>query len=91
MWSNRKARFTIAVAIALGENLALWLSHRVLGYTMKDHSAIFGLVFLTDFLIFFGFAFQGVLASWLLAFRPEVYMRTIERSIANRNTKSNSN
>jgi hypothetical protein len=91
MWSDRKARFTIIMVILVGGNLALWLSHQVLGYTMKDHPAIFLWVFLADFFIFLGFAFLGVLASWLLAFRPETYLRTIERSIAKRNAKPNSN
>jgi hypothetical protein len=91
MWANRKARFTIIMVILLGGNLALWLSHQVLGYTMKDNPKIFLWVILADFFAFVGFAFLGVLTAWLLAFRPEAYLRTIERSIAKKNAKRISN
>jgi len=85
MWSNRKARFTIIWAIILGANLALWLAHQGLGYTMKDHPNLFSWIILFDLVVLLALACLGLLASWLLAFRPELYMRTIERSIARRN------
>jgi hypothetical protein len=84
MWSNRKARFTILWAVILGANLTLWLAHRVFGYTMKDHPNLFSWIILFDCFVLLGLACLGLLASWLLAFRPEAYMRTIERSILKR-------
>ncbi len=88
MWSNRKVRFTVFVLVLAGANLALWLSNRAFGYTSKDHPAVFTLVFLADFFVFLGFAFLGFLTAWLLAFRPETFKRSIERSIVKRNAKA---
>ncbi len=85
MWSNRKARFVILWAIILGANLALWFAHQGLGYKMMNHPNLFSWIFLSDLFVLVGLACLGLLASWLLAFRPEAYMRTIERSIARRN------
>ena len=87
MWSNRKARFTIIWAIILGANVALWLTHQGMGYTVKDHPNLFGSIILFDLVVLLALACLGLLASWLLAFRPEAYVRTIERSIARRNAR----
>jgi len=86
MWSNRKVRFTIVILALVGANLALWLSHRLFGYTSKDHGAVFALIIVLDFFVFLGFALLGLLTAWLLAFRPEPFKRAIERSIAKRNS-----
>jgi hypothetical protein len=42
---------------------------------------------LFDILLFLGFTFLGLLTAWLLAFRPEAFKQSIERSIAKRNSK----
>jgi hypothetical protein len=77
--------------LILGVNLALWLSHAAFGYAMKDVPGLFTFVLALDVVLFIVFAILGVLASWLLAFRPEAYLRTIERSIAKRNARQISN
>ena len=82
---NRKLRFTVVMLVLIGANLALWLSNRMFGYTAEHHGAVFGLVYLTDIFAFIGFALLGLLTAWLLAFRPETFVRAIERSIARRN------
>lgn len=87
MWSNRKARFNIIILLLVAANLALWLSHRAIGYTAKEHPGLFTFVFLLDVVVFVGFAFLGLLTAWLLAFRPEAFKRSIERSIAKRNLR----
>lgn len=87
MWSNRKARFTVLWIVILGVNLALWFAHREFGYAMKVHPAVFTAVFVLDVALFFGLACIGLISSWALAFRPEMYVRVIERSIARRNAR----
>jgi len=86
MWSNRKVRFTVVMLVLVGTNLGLWLSNRIGGYTVKDHGAVFGLIYGIDFVAFLAFALLGLLTAWLLAFRPEIFKRGIERSIAKRNS-----
>jgi hypothetical protein len=70
----------------VGANLGLWLANRIFGYTAKDHGAVFAFILIVDFLFFLGLALLGLLTAWLLAFRPEVFKRAIERSIAKRNS-----
>jgi len=86
MWSNRKVRFTVVMLVLVGANLGLWLSSRIFGYTIKDHGAVFALIYAIDFFAFLGFALLGLLTAWLLAFRPETFKRAIERSIAIRSS-----
>ena len=86
MWSNRKVRFTVVMLVLVGANLGLWLSNRIVGYTVKDHGAVFALIYGIDFFAFVAFALLGLLTGWLLAFRPEIFKRVIERSIAKRNS-----
>jgi len=85
MWPDRKARFVVLWSVIFGANLALWFAHREFGYGMKDHPAVYTAVFLFDGAVFLGLACLGLLASWLLAFRPRAYMRAIDRSITKRN------
>lgn len=87
MWSNRKTRFTVIMSFMIGINLVLLVAHQTFDYTFKDHPNIFFFVFFFDVSAAFWFAVLGVLSSWLLAFRPESYLQTIEESIAKRNTK----
>jgi hypothetical protein len=86
MWRNRKARFTFVMMFLIGANLVLWFYHQVLGYTVKDNPGLLTFVFIVDLIAFIGFAFMGLLTGWLLAFRPEVFIRSIERSMAKRNS-----
>ena len=86
MWSNRKARFTIIMAVLLAANLALWLCNSLFGLTLKDNAGLFLFIYMIDFLIFLGFAFLGFLTAWLSAFRPETLIHSLERSIAKRNS-----
>jgi hypothetical protein len=91
MWSNRKARFTIVMALLIAMNVVLWLLHRGFGYTIEDHPNYFLLVFLVDLVVVLGFAFIGLITACALAFRPEAYLRAIERSIAKRKADPISN
>ena len=75
------------MALVVGVNVALWLANRMFGYMAKDHGQVFGAILLFDILLFLGFTFLGLLTAWLLAFRPEAFKRSIERSIAKRNSK----
>ena len=86
MWSNRKARFTIILAILVAANVALWLCSSLFGLTLKGNGGLFIFIYMIDFFVFLGFAFLGVLAAWLSAFRPELLIRSLERSIAKRNS-----
>jgi hypothetical protein len=72
--------------LLVGANVALWLLNRILGFTIKDHGALFTLIYMIDFFMLLGLAFLGLLTAWLLAFRPEAYKRSIERSLAKRNS-----
>jgi hypothetical protein len=74
------------MSLLVGANLALWLCNQVLGFTIKDHGGLFILIYLIDFFTFLAFALLGILTGWLLAFRPEALKRSIERSIAKRNS-----
>ena len=51
MWSNRKVRFTVVMLVLVGADLGLWLSNRIFGYTIKDHGALFTLIYDIDFLL----------------------------------------
>lgn len=82
--SNRKLRFTLIVVALVGANLALWIANRMVGYTSKEHPAVFTFVLMLDFIFFVGLALLGLVTAWLLAFRPETFKRVIERSIAKR-------
>ena len=86
MWSNRKVRFTVVMLVLVGANVGLRLFNRIVGYTVKDHGPMFGLIYGIDFFAFLGFALLGLLTAWLLAFRPETFKRGIERSIDKRNS-----
>jgi ABC-type sulfate transport system permease component len=72
--------------VFVSANLGLWLSNRIVRYTVKGHGAAFALIYGVDFFAFLGFALLGLLTAWLLAFRPETFKRAIERSIAKRNS-----
>lgn len=79
MWPDRKARFTIFIALLIAANLALW----VLYQTSGDHDFLEYLA-LFDVAAILMFALIGILAAWCLAFRPEALARRIERGIAKR-------
>jgi len=59
--------------VLVGANLGLWPFNRIVGYTVKDHGAVFALIYGIDFFAFLGFALLGLLTAWLLAFRPETF------------------
>ena len=84
MWRNRKARFTIVIALLIGANLALWVSYRASG----DHDFLEYLA-LVDVATVLMFAVIGILAAWCLAFQPEALVRSIERGIAKRSADNN--
>jgi hypothetical protein len=86
MWLDRKTRFTVIMLVLVVANFGLWLSRRAFDYPDKKHPAVFTFVFLLDVVVFIGFARLGLVTSWLLAFRPEAFKRSIERSIAKRNS-----
>lgn len=87
MWSNRKNRFTTIMLALVGANVLLWLFNRIFDFTVKDDGVVFVLIFLIDVVVFVGFALLGLLTAVLLAFRPELLKRQIERSIAKGNSR----
>lgn len=79
MWRNRKARFTIVIALLIGANLTLWVLHQASG-----DPDFLGFLILVDVATVLMFAVIGILAAWCLAFRPEALVRSIQRGIARR-------